>query len=108
MNNTRTSPIPDFFVSSTPQFLQSRNEQYCYNSISSSDYFNYSITSVEAAEKYPHSYSLIAVDSEDEYGVSIGRLLYVASSLEDIDWFLLIYGGFKDEQLHYVTGAELS
>ena len=64
--------------------------------------------SVSAANDYPNSYSLIAVNEEDDFGTSYGRLLIAASSLEEIDFFVRISGGFGNETLHYVTGKNIS
>ena len=64
--------------------------------------------SLSVANDYPDSFCLIAVDKEDNKGVSHGRLLYVANSLKEIDFFVIISGGFSNEILHYVTGRNLS
>ena len=64
--------------------------------------------SISAASDYPDSYCLIAVDGEDSRGISYGRLLYVANSLEEIDFYVIISGGFNNDILHYVTGKNLS
>ena len=64
--------------------------------------------SVSAAAAYPDSYSLIAVEREDEKGVSYGRLLFAASSLADVDFYVRISGGLDSETLHYVTGKNIS
>ncbi|MCL1863495.1 MAG: hypothetical protein FWF78_08010 [Defluviitaleaceae bacterium] len=105
--NMLGKPIPDLFVQSLPRFVQSRNTQYCYPSMFSEiDLEHITIDAISAAEKYPHHYSLIAVDGKDEYGTSYGRLLFCKSSLAEIDWLVLIHGGFEDESLCYVTGAE--
>ena len=64
--------------------------------------------SISAANDYPDSFCLIAVDKEDNKGISYGRLLYVANSLKEIDFYVIISGGFSNEILHYITGRNLT
>ena len=59
------------------------------------------------ANYYPNEYALIAVDEEDDLGVSHGRLLFVATSLEEIDSYVESKHFFVNEFLHYVTGKNL-
>ena len=59
-----------------------------------------------AAALYPDHYSLIAVTEKREYGISYGRLLYVADSIEALNTFVFS-NGFGDEFLSCVTGNNL-
>ena len=108
MSPSKTFSTPEFFTSSLPRIVQTGSGHYSYpNKISTMHLTSTKVDSISVAKKYPYSYSLLAVDEKDEYGVNTGRLLYVTESLEDIDWFVNLHGGFHDEVLHYITGAEV-
>lgn len=61
----------------------------------------------DVSEEFPDSYSLITVNNECEYGVSQGRLLHVADSIEELNNFAET-NNFDDELLHYITGDNLA
>ena len=58
------------------------------------------------AGKFPDSYSLLAVDKKNEYGISQGRLLHTANSIEELSNFASS-NGFDNELLHFITGDNL-
>ena len=64
-------------------------------------------TSNEVAEKFPDSYSLLTVDKKCAYGVSQGRVLHYADSIEELNNFAEANNIDDSLLLHYVTGDNL-
>jgi hypothetical protein len=64
-------------------------------------------TSDEIGAKYPDKYSLLVVDEQREYGVTYGRLLSVADSVEELYEAAESCEGLEDKILHYITGDNL-
>jgi len=62
--------------------------------------------SEDISEKFPDSYSLLAVDKVYDYGISQGKLLHVAGSIEELNEFALA-NGVNNKLLHYVVGDNL-
>jgi len=59
------------------------------------------------AEKYPNSYAVMIVEERDSLGVSSGKVLYVANSLEEIDHYVQLHNGLEGHTLRYITGENL-
>ena len=63
--------------------------------------------SVIASKEYPNSYILMTVDDTLEYGITYGKVLHVAKTMEELDDYVDMHSEFQQKQLHYVSGANI-
>jgi len=103
---TETHSTVDFFALQPRSDVAVITNPVRLNAPSLKDYFFEHIDSDSAIDKYPDHYSLILVESEDEYGISYGRLLHVSNSIENLNMYAA-FNNFKYALLHYVTGRNL-